>query len=46
MQDKARLLHTSRKMLEEERDRFAHFLEGDIEHLVELRGKDAIGQVP
>jgi hypothetical protein len=28
-------------MLEEERDRFAHFLrvEGDIEHLVELRGK-------
>ena len=39
MQDKARLLDTSRKMLEEERDRFAHFLEGDIEHLVELRGK-------
>jgi len=38
-QDKARLLDTSRKMLEEERDRFAHFLEGDIEHLVELRGK-------
>ena len=23
----------------DERDRFAHFLEGDIEHLVELRGK-------
>ena len=39
MQDKARLLDTSRKMLAEERDRFAHFLEGDIEHLVELRGK-------
>ena len=38
-QDKARLLGTSRKMLEEERDRFAHFLEGDIEYLVELRGK-------